>query len=86
MQPETKPNGSDEGMTRGLLLFQKKGKSITENEDGSWTVPSQYDATRSYEVRLLGGKYVCICHDFETREIGFCKLGFTIISKTSFST
>lgn len=72
MQPETK-GGNDERMTRGLLLFQKKGKSITENEDGSWTVPSQFDSSKSYEVRLLGERYVCTCPDFEQREIEFCK-------------
>lgn len=71
MQPETK--GNDERMNRGLLLFQKKGKSITENQDGSWTVPSQFDSDKSYEVRLLGERYVCTCPDFEQREIEFCK-------------
>jgi transposase-like protein len=60
-------------MTRGLLLFQKKGMSITENDDGSWTVPSQFNTDLSYEVRLLGQRYVCTCPDFEQREIEFCK-------------
>ncbi len=63
----------DERMTRGLLLFRKKGKSITENPDGSWTVPSQFNIEITYEVRLLGEKYVCTCPDFENREIEFCK-------------
>ncbi|MGI0080779.1 MAG: IS6 family transposase, partial [Nitrososphaerales archaeon] len=67
------PKQSDERMTRGLLLFQKKGRSITENPDGSWTVPSQFNSEISYEVRLLGEHYACTCPDFEQREIEFCK-------------
>ena len=67
------PNPSDQRMTRGLLLFQKKGKSITENPDGSWTVPSQFNSETHYEVRLIGEHYVCTCPDFEQREIEFCK-------------
>ncbi len=82
------PKRSDERMTRGLLLFQKKGKSITENPDGSWTVPSQFNSETHYEVRLIGEHYVCTCPDFENREIEFCKhvhaIKFLIASQVYF--
>ncbi len=72
MIPENKGN-SDARMTRGLSLFENKGRKIRENEDGSFTVPSQTSNDLSYEVRLLGDRYVCTCPDFEQREIQFCK-------------
>lgn len=60
-------------MTRGLSLFENKGRKIHENEDGSFSVPSQTSSDLSYEVRLLGSRFVCTCPDFEQREIEFCK-------------
>ncbi len=67
-QPE-----SDARMTRGLVIFEQKGKKIAENPDGSFSVPSQSNPELTYEVRLLGSKYACTCPDFEQREIEFCK-------------
>ena len=34
-------NSSDARMTRGLAIFETKGRKIKENEDGSFSVPSQ---------------------------------------------
>ena len=70
---ESKSPESDARMTRGLLIFEKVGKKIAENPDGSFSVPSQSNPELTYEVRLLGTKYVCTCPDFEQREIEFCK-------------
>ena len=67
------PSNSDARMTRGLSLFENKGRDIKELEDGSFFVPSQTSGTLSYEVRLLEDRYVCTCPDFEQREIEFCK-------------
>lgn len=58
-------------MMRGLEMFQS-GKTITENADGSFVVPSQ-TGTKSYEVRVLGQRMVCTCPDFECRAIEACK-------------
>ena len=73
-------------MTRGLVIFEQKGKNISENQDGSFSVPSQSNPELTYEVRLLGEKYVCTCPDFEQREIEFCKhihaVKFWIASQT----
>ena len=66
------PINSDARMTRGLSLFETKGKKICENEDGSFSVPSQ-TSDLSYEVRLLETKFVCTCPDFIQRQIEFCK-------------
>ncbi len=67
-------NESEARMKRGLALLQSNGKSIKENTDGSFTVPSQ-TSDRTYEVRLLGAdeRYVCRCPDFEYRQIDACK-------------
>jgi transposase-like protein len=58
-------------MMRGLEMFQS-GKTITEQADGSFTVPSQ-TGNKVYEVRILGDHFVCTCPDFEYREIEACK-------------
>jgi hypothetical protein len=52
-------------MKRGLALLENNGKSILENADSSFAVPSQ-TSDRTYEVRLLGAdnRYVCTCPDF----------------------
>jgi transposase-like protein len=65
-------NNSDARMTRGLEL--SKTATIAENEDGSFTVPSQ-TSNLSYEVKTLGGVWVCTCPDFENRadQIEACK-------------
>jgi transposase-like protein len=59
-------------MKRGLALLESNGKSIVENADGSFTVPSQ-TSDKTYEIRLLGDRYVCTCPDFEYRNIDVCK-------------
>lgn len=66
-------NGSDARMMRGMELAEK-GK-ISENQDGSFSVPSQTSADTIYEVRLMESVWVCSCPDFENRadEITFCK-------------
>ncbi len=65
-------NYSDARMTRGLALLQNNGKCIIENMDGSFAVPSQ-TSNRTYEVTLLGDRFVCTCPDFEYRKIDACK-------------
>lgn len=71
-------NGSDMRMKRGLEIFEEaingtSGKSIVENEDGSFNVPSQQTHGKSYEVRLIQTTWVCTCPDFEYRKIEACK-------------
>ncbi|HEX6253060.1 MAG TPA: SWIM zinc finger family protein [Nitrososphaera sp.] len=63
---------SEARMTRGLALLKNNGKSIIENADGSFAIPSQ-TSDKTYEVRLLGDRYVCTCPDFEYRQIDACK-------------
>lgn len=52
-------------------MFQS-GRTVTEQADGSFAVPSQ-TGTKSYEVRILGQRMVCTCPDFEYRQIEACK-------------
>ena len=61
-------------MTRGEQIA--KEKSILENGNGSFSVPSQTVEEIAYLVRLIDGKYVCNCLDFkynEMRAIEACK-------------
>jgi hypothetical protein len=60
-------------MTRGRILA--KENVISENPDGSFSVPSSTVDEVLYLVRLIDGKYVCNCLDFQQRheEIGLCK-------------
>jgi putative transposase len=69
---QTARNDSDARMTRGLALLESNGKSIKENVDGSFAIPSQ-TSDKTYEVRILGDKFVCTCPDFEYRQIDACK-------------
>lgn len=39
-------------MTRGIEMLHN-GKTITENEDGSFSVPSQTSTDKFYEIMLL---------------------------------
>jgi len=55
-------------MKRGMEIFQSNGKSITENEDGSFSVPSQTQSSIASDTI-----WVCTCPDFENREIEACK-------------
>ncbi|MFL6524427.1 MAG: DDE-type integrase/transposase/recombinase [Nitrososphaera sp.] len=72
MNYHTTNTDSDARMTRGLELLQSNGKSIIENADGSFSVPSQ-TSDKTYEVTLLGDRYFCTCPDFEYRKIDACK-------------
>jgi len=60
-------------MTKALVICEQN--RITENQDGSFSVPSQSKEGLTYEVRLLGTSWVCSCPDFETRadQIEACK-------------
>jgi hypothetical protein len=59
MNYHTTNNESDARMMRGLTLLQNNGKSIIENLDGSFAVPSQ-TSDKTYEVTLLGDRYVSV--------------------------
>jgi len=71
-------NDSDMRMKRGLAIFENNGKSIIENEDGSFSVPSQQTHGHTYEVRLLGQTWACTCPDFIYRKIEACKHIFAV--------
>ncbi|HUI01104.1 MAG TPA: transposase, partial [Nitrososphaerales archaeon] len=74
--PQTN-NLSDARMTRGLEI--SKTATIAENEDGSFTVPSQTSGA-AYQVKTIGGVWVCSCPDFENRadQIEMCKHAFAV--------
>src|SRR5271170_3427810 len=67
------PGNADARMVRGLAICEQN--RITENADGSFSVPSQSKQDIVYEVRLIGTTWVCSCPDFETRadQIEACK-------------
>jgi putative transposase len=71
MQPKNEIN-SDARKERGLLILESR--SIHENADASYAVPSQ-TSDRVYEVRLIQNTttWVCTCPDFEYRKIDACK-------------
>jgi hypothetical protein len=48
---------------RGLEI--SKSAHITENEDGSFSVPSQSGEGVSYRVMLFGEEWVCDCPDYQ---------------------
>lgn len=50
-------NLSDARMMRGMAISDKNG--ISENEDGSFAVPSQTSEDLAYEVRLIEKIWVC---------------------------
>jgi len=60
-------------------LELSKTATIAEREDGSFTVPSQTGGS-VYEVKTLGGVWVCTCPDFENRadQIEMCKHAFAV--------
>ena len=65
-------NNSNMRMKRGIEILQTK--TITENADGSFSIPSQTHASGIvYEFRLINTIWVCTCPDFEYREIECCK-------------
>ena len=58
---------------RGLEIAKRN--VITENADGSFSVPSQTIGEIAYRVVPLDGSYLCNCPDFTQRhaEVGYCK-------------
>jgi transposase-like protein len=58
---------------RGLEIA--KSTHITENGDGSFSVPSQTDQGRTYTVKVIENDWTCDCPDFQNRaaEIDACK-------------
>jgi len=60
------------------MEIAEKGR-ISENADGSFSVPSQ-TSDLSYQVRILGQVWVCSCPDFENRadHIEMCKHAFAV--------
>jgi hypothetical protein len=63
-------------MKRGMAILESS--RITEQEIGSFAVPSQTSASLVYEVRLIETIWVCSCPDFEYREIECCKHIFAV--------
>lgn len=59
-------------MTRGAILA--KENVISENANGTFSVPSQTIDEIVYLVRMIDGKWICNCIDFKERskEVGFC--------------
>ncbi len=55
----------DSRQERGLEIA--KMNVISENEDGSFSVPSLADRSVSYQVKAFGEVWVCSCPDFENR-------------------
>jgi len=69
MQSKPVAIDSQARMTRGMDILESK--KITENEDGSFSVPSQ-TGTNVYEVKLLGQAWACTCPDFEFGRLEAC--------------
>jgi transposase-like protein len=57
-----------------------KSSAIVENEDGSFSVPSQTKKEVSYTVRVIGDAWTCDCPDFLNRadQIDACKHTFAV--------
>ncbi len=76
----------DSRQERGLEI--SKHSTLRENEDGSFSVPSQAEEGRSYAVKLFGNEWTCDCPDFVNRcdAINACKhihaVRFWIAAKT----
>ncbi len=64
-------NSSESRMMRGEKIA--KEKTILENADGSFSVPSQSVEEIAYLVRLIDGKYVCNCLDFKFNHVDVFK-------------
>ncbi len=66
-------NQHDSRKERGLAIAKANG--ITENADGSFSVPSQTLDAVSYVVLNFGGVWVCDCPDYQNRadSIAACK-------------
>ncbi len=72
------PSPSDARRTRGLEIA--KSNVISENANGSFSVPSQFKQGKVYSVKVLGEVWVCSCPDFENRadQIETCKHVFAV--------
>ena len=53
------------------LVANRVNHAIRENADGSFAAPS-HTSNRTYEVRLLGDRFVYTCPDFGYRQIDAC--------------
>ena len=64
---------NDTRKMKGMDIAEKK--TILENTDGSFSVPSQTVEEIAYLVRVINGKYICNCLDFKERheQVGICK-------------
>lgn len=64
--------------SKGLEI--SKSSPISENEDGSFSVPSQTGRAVSYIVKLIGKVWTCDCPDFLNRadRIDACKHVFAV--------
>jgi transposase-like protein len=71
MNPKLKDYSLDR-MTRGAILA--KENVISENANGTFSVPSQTVEEIVYLVRLIDGKWICNCIDFKERheQVGLC--------------
>jgi transposase-like protein len=72
------PFPSEARIVRGHEIA--KSNVIVENEDGSFSVPSQSQTDVVYQVKVLGEVWVCSCPDFENRAdaIEACKHVFAV--------
>src|SRR5579864_1085227 len=61
------PTVQDIRITKGLELSEYG--TIVENIDGSFSVPSQADSSKSYGVSLVHNVWTCDCADFFYRHI-----------------
>ncbi len=57
-----------------------KSSPIAENEDGSFSVPSQTNEGKTYTVKVFGAEWTCDCPDFLNRadQIETCKHAFAV--------
>jgi transposase-like protein len=63
-------------MKRGMAILEYS--RITEQEDGSFAVPSQTSTKIIYKVKLIERIWVCSCPDFEYRHVECCKHIFAV--------
>jgi len=64
-------NQSETRMMRGMAITETS--KISENEDGSFAVPSQTGKNVLYNVKLVENKWICNCPDFVYRKVQACK-------------
>ncbi|MGI0087981.1 MAG: DDE-type integrase/transposase/recombinase [Nitrosotalea sp.] len=74
-------NQSETRMMRGMAITETS--AIRENEDGSFTVPSQTGKDVVYTVKIIENKFTCDCPDYTYRcsiqkKIDTCKHGYAL--------